>query len=255
MIKKFSSVSNNVSKSLWNNYEMYSFQFNGHDAFVIFPDNFREQKQWVWKTEFLNAFPYTEIEMLKNGYYIIHYSVSNRYGDDTSVDLMNNFYLFMTQECGFAKTGVLEGFSRGGLYARRYANKYPKHVSALYLDAPVIDISSWPGGHGLSQRAEKEWLECLECYGYSKFDIQGHKAKLQDELNSLIQFKIPLIMVFGDVDLVVPYDENGKYIEKLYTDNSLSFKYIKKENVGHHPHSLENPKEICEFLMKYYPIV
>ena len=34
---------------------------------------------------------------------------------------------------------VLEGFSRGGLYAFNFAATHPTRVAALYLDAPVLD--------------------------------------------------------------------------------------------------------------------
>lgn len=59
---------------------------------------------------------------------------------------------------------------------------------------------------------------------------------------------IPLIMVYGDSDEVVPYDENG---EKLAAVFNGVCKYICKNGCKHHPHSLENPNEVVEFIEEH----
>ena len=43
--------------------------------------------------------------------------------------------------------------SRGGLIALNWAIDNPDRVSAVYVDAPVCDIRSWPGGRARAREA------------------------------------------------------------------------------------------------------
>jgi S-formylglutathione hydrolase FrmB len=52
---------------------------------------------------------------------------------------------------------VMTGFSRGGVYAYRWAATYPDRVAAVYADAPVPDLKSWPGGRGKGDRSDDAW--------------------------------------------------------------------------------------------------
>lgn len=236
--------------SPWVGYEIEQFEFQEKEVTIIRPNHSREEKKWVWKTEFLEAFPYTEQAMLQEGYYIIYYKISDRYGDDASVSWMEEFYQYFTDELGFQKVGILVGFSRGGLYARRYATKYPSHVKAIYLDAPVVDLRSWPGGKGIGVGASMEWEECLQCYGLNEQELHLYEDSLKKELDLFLGHKIPLLLVYGDVDEVVPYEENGMLIELGYKKSGAVVKVVRKEGVGHHPHSLVSPEELVEFLIK-----
>ena len=59
---------------------------------------------------------------------------------------------------------------------------------------------------------------------------------------------IPIIMLYGDADTVVLYEENGKVLEDYYRENGGDLKVICKPGCGHHPHSLEDPTPIIEFV-------
>ena len=63
---------------------------------------------------------------------------------------MTAFYDELTGRHGLAKKTVLEGFSRGGLFAYNWAAANPEKVACIYGDAPVCDFKSWPGGKGRS---------------------------------------------------------------------------------------------------------
>ena len=84
--------------------------------------------------------------MLQEGYFLLYYKVSDMYGCPQAVEYMRHFHTYVTKEFDLYPKPVLFGFSRGGLYAVNYAAAYPQEVDALYLDAPVLDIRSWPGG-------------------------------------------------------------------------------------------------------------
>ena len=63
--------------SEYHGYERIDFPFAGHNAVVIFPKEAREDKPWVWRAEFLGAFDSVDVEMLRRGWYLVYYSVSD----------------------------------------------------------------------------------------------------------------------------------------------------------------------------------
>ena len=67
-------------------------------------------------------------------------------------------------------------------------------------------------------------------------------------MEPLIANNIPIIMLYGDADEVVLYAENGKVLEDYYRENGGDMKVICKPGCGHHPHSLEDPTPIMEFV-------
>lgn len=72
-----------------------------------------------------------------------------------------------------------------------------------------------------------------------------------DHVKRVAELNIPIILVGGDSDTVVPYDENGMLIERAYQKEGSTIKVIIKENCDHHPHSLEDNSPIIEFILKY----
>ena len=74
--------------------------------------------------------------------------LSDQYGAPEAVEEMERFRRYMVRRLDLSPRMGLIGLSRGGLYAVQYAGQYPQHTAALYLDAPVVDIQSWPGRYG-----------------------------------------------------------------------------------------------------------
>src|SRR5690606_18142544 len=62
---------------------------------------------------------------------------------------------------------------------------------------------------------------------------------------------IPIILVAGDADMVVPFSENGAILAQRYKEAGGEIKVIVKEGVGHHPHSLSDPELIFSYIVKY----
>ena len=235
----------------YHGYKCENFTFNGHGCTVVIPEDPSADKKWIWRAEFLGAFDSVDVDMLSKGYYLAYCAVNDRYGDDVSVEIFKAFYDYMT-DLGFNKKTVLFGFSRGGLYACNFALKYPEAVAALYLDAPVLDIQSWPGGLMSGVGAEREFNECLGLYGLDKTSVLDFKKNPVDRLDELLSLKMPVVLVAGDSDEVVPYVENGKYLEELYKNSGGDLLCIVKPGCGHHPHSIPDPTPVTEFLMKKY---
>ncbi len=223
-------------------YEQTDFEFNGRLGMVVAPKNPRQDKKYIWRTEFVGAFDSADREMLARGYYLVHYKVSNMYGCPESVEEMHKFHLHIIEKYGFPKTAIMFGFSRGGLYACNYAAAYPEYTSLLYLDAPVMDIRSWPAGYGKGVGAPKEWEECKGWYKLDESTAKDFDGNPNDKVDLI---SVPVIIVAGLADATVPYEENGAIFAKSYKGK---LKTILKPDCGHHPHSLSDPRDICDFI-------
>ena len=174
------------------------------------------------------------------------------YGAPIALDLMDKFYQHLTSNRGLNKKVVLEGFSRGGLYAFNWAAKHPDLVSCIYVDAPVCDFKSWPGGKGKSAGSTEDWKKLHAIYGFaSENEAMAYKLNPVDNLKPLAAAGIPVLAVCGETDDVVPMDENIGIVEERYKKYGGTIKVISKPNNGHHPHSLKNPSPIVEFILTY----
>jgi len=60
--------------------------------------------------------------------------------------------------------------------------------------------------------------------------------------------EIPVALVLGTADEVVPNNANGEVIVKIYQSSQAPLKVWRKEGLKHHPHGLNPPKPLREFL-------
>ena len=145
--------------------------------------------------------------------------------------------------------------SRGGLIIYNWASANPEKVSCIYGDAPVCDFKSWPGYIYRRKNKKKKprgaWAACLKVYGLSQEEALTYKGNPVDNLESLAKAGVPLLHVCGAADTVVPVSENTAVLEKRYKALGGSIKVILKDGVGHHPHSLKDPKPIVDFILKH----
>ena len=236
---------------IWKGYERNDFIFENRSSILVKPKKPLKGNLWVWRAEFFDAFPSVDMALLEKGYFLVYHYVSNMYGCPKSIDLMHNFYLYMIKEFELSAKPEIFGFSRGGLYAANFAARYSSYINVLYLDAPVLDIKSWPGGKGRGLNSANEWKECLECYGLNEETVMTFKENPIDKAEFLAEHKIPVILVVGDADDLVPYEENGEIFDKLYRKKGDHIKTIIKPGVGHHPHSLQDPTSIVDFILSY----
>jgi pimeloyl-ACP methyl ester carboxylesterase len=72
-----------------------------------------------------------------------------------------------------------------------------------------------------------------------------------DRLAPLSKQKIALVYVVGDADDVVPYEENTSLVEARYKELGGTVEVYHKPGVGHHPHGLDDPKPVVEFIVRH----
>jgi pimeloyl-ACP methyl ester carboxylesterase len=234
-------------RSVWNGYDRIDFTLAGRNGVLVVPKTPAPGRPWIWRTEFFDHQPQVDLALLARGWHLVYADLKDMYGSRRSTALMGEFYAHLVTQAQLAPRMVLEGFSRGGLSAFNFAATHPSRVAALYLDAPVLDVRSWPG----RDRSSKEWAQFLEANGLNEQTFAGYRGNPVDRIQSVANAKIPIIVVCGDADTVVPMAENTAVLEKRYRELGGTIEVIVKRGVGHHPHSLEDPTRVVEFLTKH----
>ena len=202
-------------------------------------------KPWIWRTEF-SAMSLGGLGAPRAGWHVAYMDAKNLYGAPKAISC-SGILCARRGALWLAQRVVLEGFSRGGLFVFNFAAAHPTRVAALYLDAPVLDIRSWPG----RKRDSKEWAECLEAYGLTEESLVQFRGNPLDRIVTVARGGVPVIAVCGDADQVVPFAENTAILEKRYREAGGTIEVILKPGVDHHPHSLKDPAPIVEFLIKH----
>lgn len=204
-----------VKQSVWNGYIRYDFTFDGRHATIVCPDSAINEKPWIWRPAFFDAFPSVDNELLKKGFHVVFYDMTHRYGSPQAVAEGRKFYDYLLAAWHLSPKVTLEGFSRGGYYALNWAIANPDKVACLYLDNPVCDPL--------------------------------------DNLAPLAVRQVPVIAVCGDSDRVVPFKDNMKLLRDRYQQLGGPVELIIKPGADHHPHSLENPEPVVDFICRNQP--
>ena len=238
-----------MTELLWNGFRRIDFEFEGREAILVFPDNANQEKNWLLKTEYFDAFPNFEVKMVKRGWHLAYIKNVTRWCLVEDLDLKKRFAEYLSAEYGLYSKCVPVGMSCGGMIAVKFAARYPQLVSALYLDAPVMNLLSCPAALGVA--TVSLWEEFAEHTGTTLSELICYREHPIDRMHILLENNIPVMLVYGDSDEVVPYCENGALLEKYYRDNGGIITAIGKAGCGHHPHGLEDNSPIIEFVEKY----
>jgi sialidase-1 len=240
-------------KSAWNGHEKQEFVVDGRECLLVVPKTPAQGKPWAWRTEFFGHEPQGDIALLGKGLHIAYMDVQNMYGAPVALDHMDQFYTYLTTTYRLSARTVLEGFSRGGLFAFNWAARNPDKVAALYLDAPVCDFKSWPGGKGRGTGSKEDWQRCLKVYGLTAEQAMTYQLNPVDNLEPVAKAGIPILSVCGEADTVVPIDENSRVVQERYEKLGGSMTLIAKPFCDHHPHSLKDPARIVNFVLRHTP--
>lgn len=240
-------------RSDWFGYERLDFVINGRDCLLVLPKRAAEGKPWIWRMEFFGHEPQADLALLEHGFHVAYMDVQNMYGAPVALDHMDAFYDHLTGPWGLSPKAVLEGFSRGGLFSFNWAARHPDRVACIYNDAPVCDFKSWPAGKGRAQEHTEDWQRLLDVYGLTEEDALAYTGNPIDNLAPLAAAKIPLLHVCGEVDTGVPIEENTRIVEARYRELGGEILVISKPNCDHHPHSLQDPTRIVNFILAHVP--
>lgn len=189
--------------------------------------------------------------MLKRGWCVAFVKNDFLWGLDEDLDRKARFVEFAGKEYGLYNKCVPVGMSCGGLIGSKFAAKYPEYVSCLYLDAPVLNLLSCPAGIGEANHEYDFMSEFYNATGTNLSQLLSYREHPIDKMHILLENNIPIMLVVGDSDPVVPYIENGAVLEKFYKENGGCIEVIVKPGCAHHPHGLDDPIPIIDFVMAH----
>ena len=230
---------------------MKDSMLNGVHFKLVFPKKADSHKSWIWRARFWGHEPQTDLALLEKGFHIAYIDVAGLFGNEQAIRIWDDFYQFITTTYGLNAKVVLEGMSRGGLIVFNWANRNAEKIACIYVDAPVCDFKSWPASIGTGKGSAKEWENLLARYGFSEEIARKYQGNPVDHLENLASQKIPILSIVGDADEVVPVSENTTLVEERLKELGWKMKVIHKPGVGHHPHSLEDPKPIVDFILTH----
>ena len=236
----------------YHGFRRHDFVVDGCEARIVEPESALPGRPWIWRAMFWDAFPGADIDLLARGFHLGYIEVGNTFGCPDALAHFEPFYDLLTRTYGLSTKPALEGLSRGGLYVYRWAAENTDKVSCIYGDAPVCDYKSWPGGKGTSPGSPTDWAKLKNDYHFtSDEEALAFNGNPIDILAPIAKAGIPVVHVCGDVDEVVPMNENTDIVRKRYIALGGAFVSIVKQAVAHHPHGLVDTTPVVDFVMAH----
>ncbi len=139
--------------------------------------------------------------------------------------------------------------SRGGISCMNWAIANPDKVGPIYIDNPVLDFKTWPCGFlGGLKRSAGDFTSLMTSYGFkSDKEALTYKKNPVDAFQPLVDHKVPILLMCGTADTVVPYELNGKILWDRMKQAGGIVQLVRKPGHDHHPHSLKDPRIIVDF--------
>lgn len=229
------------------------FKVGDSAAFVVEAKHPGKKKPWVWYAPTLKNYPNKRHDwyfsrLVANGISIAGIDQGEVRGSPASNQRFTAFYQEMVRR-GFSRRPVLLGQSRGGLMMLSWAMGNPDKLKAFVGIYPVCNLASWP--------LKNSKTAVLEDYAIPEKDLLANLNNYNpiDNLKGLLANKIPMFIIHGDSDEVVPYKENSKLIRDRYeaAGSNISIKIV---DGGKHEETnafFECP-ELLDFIYRQVPV-
>ncbi|MCG8653419.1 MAG: prolyl oligopeptidase family serine peptidase, partial [Pirellulales bacterium] len=210
-----------------------SLMLHGRHAFLMEPEvspRIQGAKPWIFYAPTLARYPdqaesWMHQQFLAAGVAVAGIDVGEAYGSPHAFPHFEALYQEMVRR-GYSKRPALLGRSRGGLWVSSWALEHPDRVAGIGGIYPVLDFNTYPG---LDRAAP--------AYGLSRQQL----ADAQDRFNPVVRAKklasagIPVFIIHGTDDKVVPIDMNSDALVQAYRDQGVEHlaQLIRSEGQGH----------------------
>ncbi len=191
-----------------------TFQVAGRPAFVMLPaKELRKSPQpWIWYFPTLPGYPdehekWMDEQFVAAGIAVAGIDVGESFGSPAGNKVFDQFYDELVKQRGFKARPCLLGRSRGGLMASSWATKHPEVVAGLAGIYPVFDFRTYPG---LDKAAP--------AYELPADQLTARLAEFNpiERVDALAKAHVPVFIIHGDIDVVVPLEQNSAELARRY---------------------------------------
>lgn len=220
----------------------------GADCVLVSPHRVAAGRPWIWRARFFGHKPQLDLALLERGFHLVYCNVAGMYGSPAAVRRWELAYELFQGDLGLGDELILEGLSRGGLPVLNFAAAHPDRVAAIVLDNGVCDFRSWPGGRS-GKRSDPDWAALLDAYGIDDAQAWNEPGPVEN-LEALAQAAVPVHVLIGTADEVVPPAENGERLITAYRALGGPVTAWRKPGLGHHPHGLDPVAPLARSLLR-----
>ena len=191
-----------------------SFLFADRPAFILWPEAAKRQQPqpWIFYAPTLRGLPdksekWMQEQFLDAGIAVAGLDVGESYGSPAGRELFSAFYKELIENRKFAAKPCLLPRSRGGLMLTSWACDHPDKIAGIAGIYPVFDFRSYPG----IEKAAPAYQLSSEKLGEQAKDLNPI-----ERVSILAEAKIPVFLIHGDADELVPLAENSAAFAARY---------------------------------------
>jgi len=184
---------------------------------------------WVWYAPTLPNLPGPEEKWMfdrwtKAGLGIAGIDVGESYGSPDGQRLFSALFHHLTKNSQFSPKPILLGRSRGGLMTLAWAAANPQNVGGFAGIYPVCNLISFPGLD-----------KACSAYQLTSSELAAQIADYNpiDRLSPLAKANVPLFIIHGDNDKVVPLSTNSGELSQRYETLGGKIHMIIPRGQGH----------------------
>jgi CubicO group peptidase (beta-lactamase class C family) len=191
-----------------------SFLVDGRPAFILWPPEEKRQKPqpWIMYAPTLSGLPdrhekWMHEQFLAAGVAVAGIDIGEAHGSPAGQKHFTALYRELTGKREFATKVCLLGRSRGGLWVSSWAIQNTDKVAGIAGIYPVFDLRSYPG---LNRAAS--------AYGLTPRELEAALDRHNPiaRIDALAKAKVPVFIIHGDVDKVVPLKQNSAALLDRY---------------------------------------
>jgi hypothetical protein len=196
--------------------EVNPLDVEGKPAFLVLPKQELRKNPQPWVMYAPTLAPYPDVHerwmherFLAAGIAVAGIDVGEAYGSPNGTRGLDQLHQLLTSKHQLSSRPCLLARSRGGLWMLAWAAAHPQQVAGLAGIYPVFDLRAYPGldrAAGAFELSADELTQQLDRY--------NPIAKA----GALIEASIPIHLIHGDVDQVVPLESNSLVLANRYRD-------------------------------------
>ena len=193
-----------------------NFTIAGRPAFLYLPPPEKRStpQPWIFYGPTLAPYPdqaerWMHEQFVAAGIAVAGVDVGEAYGSPKSHVVFDALYRELTEQRGFGAKPCLFGRSRGGLWTSSWAIKNAPRVAGLVGIYPVYDFRTYPG-----------ITNAANAYGLKPEELAARAAEFNpiERIGVLAKAKVPVALIHGDVDKVVPLKANSGELVRRYRE-------------------------------------